>query len=49
MYYLINGIDIRTFARHTLVIHAHRDDFTSQPSGASGEKIACGVIVMNDS
>ncbi|MBQ9987946.1 MAG: superoxide dismutase family protein [Erysipelotrichales bacterium] len=49
MYYLISEIDVRAFARHTLVIHAHRDDFTSQPSGASGEKIACGVIVMNDS
>ncbi|MGN0480485.1 MAG: superoxide dismutase family protein, partial [Lachnospiraceae bacterium] len=26
------------------VIHAMRDDFTSQPSGDSGEKIGCGVI-----
>ena len=28
----------------TVVIHSEPDDFTSQPSGNSGEKIACGVI-----
>lgn len=28
----------------TVVIHLSPDDFTSQPSGNSGEKIACGVI-----
>lgn len=28
----------------TVVIHNEPDDFTSQPSGNSGEKIACGVI-----
>ena len=27
-----------------LVIHAGRDDYSSQPSGDSGEPIACGVI-----
>ena len=28
----------------TVVIHASADDFHTQPSGASGEKIGCGVI-----
>ena len=28
----------------TIIIHAHLDDFTTQPSGNSGEKIACGEI-----
>lgn len=28
----------------TVVIHAMPDDFRTQPSGDSGEKIACGVI-----
>ncbi len=28
----------------TLVIHSNRDDFTTQPSGDAGTKIACGVI-----
>jgi len=29
---------------HTVVIHSKADDFTSQPAGNAGEKIACGVI-----
>lgn len=28
----------------SLIVHSQRDDFTSQPSGDSGEKIACGVV-----
>ncbi len=28
----------------TIVIHSKPDDFTTQPSGAAGAKIACGVI-----
>ncbi|WMC94480.1 superoxide dismutase family protein [Kineothrix sp. MB12-C1] len=28
----------------SVVIHARRDDFTTQPAGDSGEKIGCGVI-----
>lgn len=28
----------------TVVIHAMPDDFTTQPAGGAGEKIACGVI-----
>ncbi len=28
----------------TVVIHSGADDFTSQPSGNAGDKIACGVI-----
>ena len=32
----------------TVIIHSMADDFRSQPSGDSGEKIACGVIRMNE-
>lgn len=28
----------------TVVIHRRRDDFTTQPSGDSGDRIACGEI-----
>ena len=28
----------------TVIIHGNPDDFTTQPSGNAGEKIACGVI-----
>ncbi|NMB33378.1 MAG: superoxide dismutase family protein, partial [Clostridium sp.] len=28
----------------TVIIHENPDDFRSQPSGDSGDRIACGVI-----
>lgn len=34
----------RELIGRSVVIHAGRDDFTSQPAGNAGEKIACGVI-----
>lgn len=30
----------------SIIIHKKRDDFTTQPSGDSGEKIGCGVIKL---
>lgn len=35
---------VRDILGRSVVIHSRRDDFTSQPSGDSGDKIACGVI-----
>lgn len=32
----------------TVVIHSMTDDFRTQPSGDSGEKIACGLIVPGE-
>lgn len=32
----------------TVIIHDMADDFRSQPSGDAGEKIACGVIEMEN-
>ncbi len=29
----------------SILLHAHSDDYSSQPSGGSGPKIACGVFV----
>ena len=31
----------------TVVIHDMPDDFTTQPAGNSGKKIACGVVKAN--
>jgi Cu-Zn family superoxide dismutase len=27
-----------------VVVHARRDDYKTQPSGDSGDRIACGVV-----
>lgn len=36
--------DVKQIIEKTIVIHENVDDFTSQPAGNSGEKIACGII-----
>ena len=35
---------VREIIGRTVIIHSRPDDFTTQPSGNSGEKIACGEI-----
>ena len=50
------GVDVRLYVPlfpedvigKTVVIHDRPDDFHTQPSGDSGEKIACGKIVAED-
>lgn len=29
---------------HSIIVHAKTDDLTTQPSGASGPKVACGIV-----
>ena len=41
---LINKFKIKDILGKTIIIHDKPDDFTSQPSGNSGTKNACGVI-----
>lgn len=42
--FLTDRFDIREIIGKTVVIHSEPDDFTTQPSGNSGTKIACGEI-----
>lgn len=35
---------IKEVLGRSVIIHGQRDDFTTQPSGNSGEKIGCGII-----
>ena len=44
MSFYTGRISLSEAAGRSLVIHNMRDDFTSQPSGNSGDKIGCGVI-----
>jgi Cu-Zn family superoxide dismutase len=38
-----------TVAGRALVVHEKADDFTSQPAGNAGERIACGPILLTGS
>lgn len=42
--FLTNRFSADEVIGRTVIIHDHPDDFTTQPSGSSGTKIACGVI-----
>lgn len=41
---LINKFKIKDIIGKVIIIHDSPDDFTTQPNGNSGQKIACGVI-----
>lgn len=43
---LTDRFQISKIVGKTIVIHSMPDDFTSQPSGNAGEKIACGMIAV---
>ena len=42
--FLTDRFTVREVMGKTVIIHDSPDDFTTQPSGNSGMKIACGVI-----
>ena len=43
--FLTNRFSFDEIIGKTIIIHDSPDDFTTQPSGNSGTKIACGVIL----
>ena len=44
MMFLTDRFTINEIIGKTIILHSEPDDFHSQPSGNSGNKIACGVI-----
>lgn len=40
----LHGVMLKDLVGRSVVIHADPDDYTSQPAGNSGKRIACGVI-----
>lgn len=43
--FLTNRFTLSEVLGKVIIIHSSPDDFKTQPSGNSGEKIACGVII----
>ena len=41
------GSDVDVVGK-SIIVHADADDFVSQPSGAAGSRIGCGVIVLTE-
>lgn len=46
--FLTDRFGVNEVIGRTVIIHDHPDDFTTQPAGNSGTKIACGVIKARD-
>lgn len=44
LYYIDGAITIDQIIGRGIIVHAGEDDLSSQPSGAAGSRIACGVI-----
>lgn len=42
--FLTDRFTVQEIIERTIIIHDRRDDFTTDPSGDAGTKIACGVI-----
>lgn len=45
--FITNGFEVTDIIGKSVVVHSKHDDFMTQPSGNSGEKIGCGVIKPN--
>jgi Cu/Zn superoxide dismutase len=44
---ITNRFSVNEIVGRTVIVHGSPDDFTTQPAGNSGAKIACGQIVRN--
>ena len=42
--FLTDRVTLSEIIGRTVIIHAEPDDFTTQPGGSAGKKIACGQI-----
>lgn len=47
MLYYTEQFSISEVLKKTIIIHEKPDDFHTQPSGNSGDKIACGIITAS--
>ncbi len=43
----LDRAQVSDISGRTIVLHSGRDDFSSQPAGSSGVRIACGILAEN--
>ena len=48
MFFYTNRFTLKEIIGKSVIIHSKPDDFTTQPSGNSGDKIGCGVIMRSE-
>lgn len=46
--FLTDRFSVQEIMGRTIIIHDMPDDFSTQPSGNAGQKIACGIIRQNN-
>ena len=46
--YVDEAINVTMILGRGIIVHAGEDDLTSQPSGAAGPRVACGVIGVTE-
>lgn len=43
----IEGNDVKNIIDRGIIVHGGTDDYTTQPTGNSGPRVGCGVIIKN--
>ncbi len=39
-------LTLKQVLNRSVIVHSKRDDYTTQPSGDSGDKIGCGIVIQ---